>query len=360
MTLSTVMTVTSRVAVTGFLTVSCFKRAVVDNTAQVLSKAEKASAGLAVYSVCLSTITLVLAADKAAQRILSNEPKHLPALPKDADADSDPPSANDPTTTVTPQPVEPHLQPFPSPFPLRLIESTETISAPISTCTPDDNTTIATPKPAERYHLQPSPTSSPLRLIESTETISAPISTCTPDDNTTIATPKPVEPYHLRPSPTSSPSRLIESTETTSAPITCSNTCITLTSPDLYCKRLSIDSSTTFVPHDHDSVTDVFSDDASDANDCESFSDESTVHEDDCSEPQPRKEHALELTLGILIAKITALTLDDPPRPSKLRPLILVNNRHNTSTTIPCPPLPEPAYSMDALTRRMEALSSFR
>ncbi|KAG1881223.1 hypothetical protein F4604DRAFT_470183 [Suillus subluteus] len=233
MTLSTAMTITSRVAVTGFLTVSCFKRAVVDNTAQVLSKAEKASAGLAVYSVCLSTITLVLAADKAAQRILSNEPKHLPALPKDADADSDPPSANDPTTTVTPQPVEPHLQPFPSPSPLRLIESTETVSAPISTCTPDDNTTTtATPKPVERYHLQPSPTSSPLHLIESTET--------------------------------------------TSALITCSNTCITLTSPDLYCKRLSIDSSTTLVPHDDDSVTDVFSDDASDANDCESFSDEST------------------------------------------------------------------------------------
>ncbi|KAG2042529.1 hypothetical protein BDR03DRAFT_996788 [Suillus americanus] len=306
------MTITSRVAITGFLTVSCFKRVVVDNTAQVLSKAEKASAGLAVYSVCLSTITLVLAADKAAQRILSNEPKHLPAIPKDADADrnSNPPSANDATTSATPQPVEPsHLQPFPSP--------------------------------------------SPLRLIESTETISAPISTCTPADNTTSTTPKPVEPYHLQPSPTSSQSRLIELTETTSAPITCSNTCsscITLTSPDLYYKRLSIDSGNTHVPHDDVSITDVFSDDVSDVNGCESFSDESTIHE-------PQKEHALEPAFDILIAKMTALTLDHPPRPFKLRPLILVNNRHNTSTIVPCPPLPGPAYSMDALTRRIEALS---
>ncbi|KAG1876459.1 hypothetical protein DFJ58DRAFT_754373 [Suillus subalutaceus] len=54
---------------------------------------------------------------------------------------------------------------------------------------------------------------------------------------------------------------------------------------------------------------------------------------------------------------MTALTLDDPPHTSKLRPLILVNNRHNTSTTIPCPLLPEPAYSMDAVTRRMKPLS---
>ncbi|KAG1808608.1 uncharacterized protein BJ212DRAFT_639707 [Suillus subaureus] len=344
MTLSTAMAIASRVAVTGLLTVSCFKRAVVDNTAQVLAKVEKASVGLVVYSVCLSTITLVLAADKAAQRILSNEPKHMPAPLKDDDADSNPPSANDPTTSesVTHQPVESsHLQPFSSPSPSRLIKSTEIIFAPISTCTPDNNIISATPKPVELYHLQPSPTSSPSRLIKSTEIISAPISTCTPNHNTISAAPKPVESYHLQPSPTSSPSRLIESTETASAPITCSNTCsscITLTSPDLYCKRLFIDSSTTLVPHDDDPATGVFSDDASDANDCESFSDESTIHEDDCSEPKPQKEHhALEPTLDILIAKMTGLTLDDPPCPSRLRPLILVNSRHHSSTTIRYP-----------------------
>ncbi|KAG2053636.1 hypothetical protein BDR06DRAFT_451187 [Suillus hirtellus] len=235
MTLSTAMTITARVAVTGFLSVSCFKRAVVNNTVQVLSKAEKASAGLVVYSVCLSTITLVLAADKAAQRILSNDPKHRPATSKDNN--DSPPSINNTITSLAPQPVEPsHLQPFLSPSQSHLIESAETISVPIYTCTPNEKTTV------EPYHLQSSLNPSLLRLIESTEITSAPIT------GSNICTP-----------------------------------CITLTSPDLYCKRLSIDSSTTLVPHDDDLVTHVFSDDddddASDANDFESFCDESTIHE---------------------------------------------------------------------------------
>ncbi|KAG1739970.1 hypothetical protein EDB19DRAFT_1709544 [Suillus lakei] len=130
--------------------------------------------------------------------------------------------------------------------------------------------------------------------------------------------------------------------------------CITLTSPNFYCKRLSIDSNTaTLVPSDDD-----FSDDASDADNCESFDDESTVHEDDRSEPQHRKGHALErATLDHLIARMNSLTLDDPLRPSKLRPFILVTTRNTTSTSISYPPLPEPAYPMDALTRNMQALS---
>ncbi|KAG1741185.1 hypothetical protein EDB19DRAFT_741558 [Suillus lakei] len=265
--ISTATTITARVAVTGFLSVSCFKRAVVDNTIQVLSKAEKASAGLAVYSVCMSTITLVLAADKAAQRFLNNESKRMPAAPGDDDDDCNP-SANDTAASATPQPVAPfHLQPSLSPSLSRLIESTESPSA-------NDNTTSATSKPVEPSNLQPSPPPSSLRLIESTERISAPMSTY----------------------------------------------------------------------------------DASDTDDCESFDDESTVHEDDRSEPQPRKGHALErTTLDYLIARMNALTLDDPYRPSKLRPLILVTNRNTTSISIPYPPLPEPAYPMDALS--IQALS---
>ncbi|KAG2160052.1 uncharacterized protein EDB93DRAFT_1099445 [Suillus bovinus] len=300
------MTITVRVAVTGFLSVSCFRRVVVDNTAQVLSKAKNPSAGLAVYSVCLSTITLVLAADKAAQRLLGNEPKHMLATSKNANADFNPPSTHDVTASVTPQPVESsHLQPFPSPSQLRLIESAKTISAPFSTCMPNENTTV---KP---FNLQPSPL---LRLIESTET------TSTSTTGSNICTP-----------------------------------CITLTSPDLYCKRLSTDSSTTLVPHNDDSVPDVFPDDgACDADDYDlkSLSNESTVHKDDRSKIQPQKDHALEHVLDILIAKMTALTLDDLPRPSKLRPLILVN-RHKTSK-VHCPP---PAYSVDTSTRRLEAFS---
>ncbi|KAG0709332.1 hypothetical protein DFH29DRAFT_887855 [Suillus ampliporus] len=52
-----------------------------------------------------------------------------------------------------------------------------------------------------------------------------------------------------------------------------------------------------------------------------------------------------------------ALTLNDPPRPSKLRPLLLVANRQKPSTGLPRPPLSQPALSIDALTRRMEALT---
>ncbi|KAG1881199.1 hypothetical protein F4604DRAFT_1953746 [Suillus subluteus] len=95
-------------------------------------------------------------------------------------------------------------------------------------------------------------------------------------------------------------------------------------------QRLSIDSGTTLVPHDD--------------------SDENTVHEADCSEPQPRKEPAPEPTLDMPIAKMTTLILDDPCRPSKLRPLVLVINR-NTTSTITYWPLPKPDYSMDALAR---------
>ncbi|KAG1768450.1 hypothetical protein EV702DRAFT_720599 [Suillus placidus] len=304
--ISSAMTITARVVVTDFLTVSCFKRVVVNNTAQILSKAEKASTGLAVYSVCLSTITLVLAADKAAQRILSNEAKHMPAASKGDNVDCNPLSSNANTATTLKLLELSHLQPSPSPSQSRLIESTEKTSAPISTCTPNDNTAFATPKHVELSYLQSSPSPSQLRLIESTETISAPITypnTCTP--------------------------------------------CITLTSPDLYCKRLSIDSNTTLVAHDDDSVsTDVFldSDDALDTDNCELFGDDiGAVHEDDCSE-----------TLDIPIAKMTAL--DDPHHPPKLRPLILVTNRETASTTA-YRPLPQPTYSMDALARSMEALS---
>ncbi|KAG2343947.1 hypothetical protein BDR05DRAFT_999491 [Suillus weaverae] len=357
------MTITARVVVTGFLTVSCFKRVVVNNTAQVLSKAEKASTGLAVYSVCLSTITLVLAADKVAQRILSNdsEAKHMPATSNDDNFDCNHLSSNANTTT-TPKLVElSYLQPSPSPSQSRLIESTEKISAPISTCTPNDNTASATPKPVELSYLQPFPSPSQSRLTESTEKISAPISTCTPNDNTASATPKPVELSYLQPSPSPSQSRLIKSTETISAPITYPNTCtpcITLTSPDLYCKRLSIDSNTTLVPYDDDSVsTDAFldSDDALDTDNCELFSDDiGAVCEDDHSEPRPQKKHAPKPTLAISVAKMT--TLDDPHCPPKLRPLILVINRETASTTA-YRPLPQPAYSMDALARSMEALS---
>ncbi|KAG2128698.1 hypothetical protein DEU56DRAFT_982487 [Suillus clintonianus] len=305
--ISTAMSITARVAITGFLTVSCFKRTIVDNTVQVLYKSEKVSAGLFAYSVCLSTITLVLAADAAAQRLLSNDSNHLPA-PKDSDSGSNPPFANANTSaTPTSKPVGLHyLQPPPSPPPSRLIESQPSPA----------------PSSSRLIELQPYPFPSPPPLIES----------------------------HPSPSQSPSSSHVIESTEIIlSAPITCCTcmSCIILASSNLYSKRLSIDSNITLLPYDDDFNTDILSDDASDTDDCESFDDESTVYdsEDDRSEPQP---------LDILISLMNTLTLDDPPRPSKLRPLILVTNR-NTITIIPYPPLPEPAYPVGASTRRIQA-----
>ncbi|KAG1741080.1 hypothetical protein EDB19DRAFT_733976 [Suillus lakei] len=199
--------------------------------------------------------------------------------------------------------------------------------------------------------LYPSPTPSSSHLIESTDSQSA-------NDNTTSALPKPVGPSRLQPSPSPSPPRLIESTETIFSPNSTCTPCITLTSPNFYCKRLSIDlNSAALIPLDDDLVTDVFSDDASDTNDCELF-DEITCYEDDLSDTQPRKEPVLEeTTLDMLIAQMTALTLNNPPRPSKLRQLILVTNRRTTSTSIPYSPLLEPTYPMGAFTRSMQARS---
>ncbi|KAG2066259.1 hypothetical protein BDR04DRAFT_1106992 [Suillus decipiens] len=56
------------------------------------------------------------------------------------------------------------------------------------------------------------------------------------------------------------------------------------------------------------------------------------------TESQPRREPASEHTIGIMIARMNALTFDGLPRPSRLRPLILVNIRYKTSIGIPCLP----------------------
>ncbi|KAG2145109.1 hypothetical protein DEU56DRAFT_788816 [Suillus clintonianus] len=219
---SGITTITARIAVTGFLTVFCFKRTVVDNTAQVLSGAEKVSAGLIAYSICMSTFTLVLAADAAAQRILSKDAKDMPAAPKDGDADFDPPSTNDNTGSATPNTVELHHSqpsscPSSPPSPSRLIES------------------------------QPSPAPSSLRLIE----LQPPPS---PSLRLIKLQPPPSPSSRLiesQPSPSPSPSRLIES-QCTCTP------CINITSPNLYCKRLSTDSNITLLPCDNDFLTNDF------------------------------------------------------------------------------------------------------
>ncbi|KAG0694263.1 hypothetical protein DFH29DRAFT_1034739, partial [Suillus ampliporus] len=264
--ISLAMTVTACVAVTSYLTASFFRRTVVDHTADVLSKAEKVSFGLVAHSVCSSTIMLVLVSNAAAQTFLSGDSaKHVLAAKDD---------------TAEPNP-----------------------------CLTDDDDASPTLNPADTFSLLQSPSSS--RIIESTESITRPITPCT----------------------------------------------VTVTATSSNCKRLSvsIDSNITTLAH----YDDDFSDDASDTDDYESLgSDDSIFHEDDFSSGHSSTTQYTsdQTTLDNLIAQMEALTLDDPPRPSKLRPLILVTNRqHKTST--PYTPVSAPAFSIDTLTRRMEGLS---
>ncbi|KAG0705671.1 hypothetical protein DFH29DRAFT_1029819 [Suillus ampliporus] len=104
---------------------SCFEEAVIDPTAQVVSKAEKVSFGLVALSVCSSTIVLVLASDAAAQDFFSNGAKCIPT-PKDDNTDF--------ATPIAIRPVEIYRQCPPSPSSPRIIESTETKTAPPITC----------------------------------------------------------------------------------------------------------------------------------------------------------------------------------------------------------------------------------
>ncbi|KAG1746610.1 uncharacterized protein EDB91DRAFT_1117924 [Suillus paluster] len=246
--ISTLMNVTARVALSSLLTTTFFKRMVIDHTVEVLSKAEKVSAGLVAYTVCSSSIMLVLASDTVAKKFLCDDARYLPT-PKDDAADPNNPLSDNISTPATPQRAEIYCLPSPS---LRLIESTDTIAVSI----------------------------------------------------------------------------------------TCSTTCISLTSPNLSCKSLSITDT---------NATTVFSDDAPDASDCESFGDDSTFYEDDFSDPE-------QTTLDTLVAKMQALTLDDSPRLPTLHPLILVANRQSASTSPSS--LPEPANSTDALIQSMNLSDS--
>ncbi|KAG1746586.1 uncharacterized protein EDB91DRAFT_1345365 [Suillus paluster] len=119
--ISTLMNVTARVALSNLLTVAFFKRTVVDHTVEVLSKAEKVSAGLVVYTVCSSSIMLVLASDRVAQKFLHDDTKNLPT-PKDDDADRIPPFSDD-NTSAAPQPAEIFSFPSASSESLRLIDT---------------------------------------------------------------------------------------------------------------------------------------------------------------------------------------------------------------------------------------------
>ncbi|KAG1734750.1 uncharacterized protein EDB91DRAFT_1146681 [Suillus paluster] len=124
----------------------------------VVSKADNVSFGLVALTVCSSTIGLVLASDAVAKEFLSNA-KRRP-LPKDDPADPNPPSMNDKAHPNSP--------------------SVNDSNDPIDSRSANDSAASATSiviKPVEKYRQCPSSPSS-LRVIESTETTTAPATTC--------------------------------------------------------------------------------------------------------------------------------------------------------------------------------------
>ncbi|KAG0697038.1 hypothetical protein DFH29DRAFT_1004063 [Suillus ampliporus] len=132
----------SRIAITGFLSVSFFRETVVRPTVQVLSEPKKVSAGLVVSTFGMSTIILLLAANEAAQRFLSDTtnvpftggdkatdsptaqsrrpPADLPVADKREPSEEpmvdDPCPTESPALAPAPAPASPSLQIFFSPF----------------------------------------------------------------------------------------------------------------------------------------------------------------------------------------------------------------------------------------------------
>ncbi|KAG1741825.1 uncharacterized protein EDB91DRAFT_1247876 [Suillus paluster] len=82
--------VASRIAITGFLSVSFFPKTVITPTLQVLRDPKKVSAKRFMSTFCMSTISLLLAADEVARRFLAHE-THAPFT--GANATDDTPTA---------------------------------------------------------------------------------------------------------------------------------------------------------------------------------------------------------------------------------------------------------------------------
>ncbi|KAG2144795.1 hypothetical protein BD769DRAFT_932450 [Suillus cothurnatus] len=83
---STVLNGAARVTITGFLTVSFFKKTAVVHAAEVIQKAERVTIvtiGLAAADLCLSTAILILASDRTARKLLNGDfnQKHAPDSP---------------------------------------------------------------------------------------------------------------------------------------------------------------------------------------------------------------------------------------------------------------------------------------
>ncbi|KAG1746728.1 uncharacterized protein EDB91DRAFT_111044 [Suillus paluster] len=67
---SIVSTTAARVIIAGFVAAVCFHETVVPHTRRVLQKAKEGSPGLAIFTICISTLALLRASDEVACKVL--------------------------------------------------------------------------------------------------------------------------------------------------------------------------------------------------------------------------------------------------------------------------------------------------
>ncbi|KAG1746655.1 uncharacterized protein EDB91DRAFT_1245842 [Suillus paluster] len=130
----------AHLTVTGYLTVSFFKEAVLDPTNQLMDKAEKVSnLGVVASNFCLSTMNLLLASNKAAPQFLSSDIKQKPAPMHDS---------AEPNLFLTGDDIAEMISSLLAPQPFDSSSATEAAASPVTCTTPCFSSPIQKPKPS--------------------------------------------------------------------------------------------------------------------------------------------------------------------------------------------------------------------